>query len=85
MSVSTSVKFTWYGHATMGLETGGYKLVVDPFFDGNPAATMPAKQVQADFILLSHGHGDHVGDTVSIARRTGAHGDHQLRDRQLAG
>jgi L-ascorbate metabolism protein UlaG (beta-lactamase superfamily) len=67
-----NVKFTWYGHATMGLETGGYRLVIDPFFDGNPAATMPADQVQADFILLSHGHNDHVGDTISIARRTGA-------------
>jgi L-ascorbate metabolism protein UlaG (beta-lactamase superfamily) len=67
-----SVKFTWYGHATMGLETGGYKLVIDPFFDGNPAATLSAEQVQADFILLSHGHSDHIGDTVSIARRTGA-------------
>ena len=67
-----SVKFTWFGHATMGLETGGYKLVIDPFFDGNPAATMPSDQVQADFILLSHGHSDHLGDTISIARRTGA-------------
>ena len=67
-----SVKFTWYGHATMGLETGGYKLVIDPFFDGNPAATMPSDQVQADFILLSHGHSDHLGDTISIAKRTGA-------------
>ena len=65
-------KFTWYGHATMGLETGGYKLLIDPFFTGNPAASMPADQAEADFILLSHGHGDHVGDVVSIAKRTGA-------------
>ncbi len=65
-------KLTWYGHATLGLETGGYKLIIDPFFSGNPAAPISAEAVEADFILVSHGHGDHVGDTVSIAKRTGA-------------
>lgn len=65
-------QLTWHGHATLGLETGGYKLVIDPFFNGNPAAELPADQVEADFLLVSHGHGDHVGDAVSIAQRTGA-------------
>jgi L-ascorbate metabolism protein UlaG (beta-lactamase superfamily) len=65
-------KLTWYGHATMGLETGGYKLLIDPFFSGNPACSTTADRVDADFILVSHGHGDHVGDTVAIAKRTGA-------------
>jgi len=65
-------KFIWYGHATLGLETGGYHLLVDPFFSGNPAAPVSAERVRADFILVSHGHGDHIGDTVEIARRTGA-------------
>jgi L-ascorbate metabolism protein UlaG (beta-lactamase superfamily) len=65
-------KLTWYGHATLGLETGGHKLIIDPFFTGNPAAPIAAEAVEADFILVSHGHGDHVGDTVSIAKRTGA-------------
>lgn len=64
--------FTWYGHATLGLETGGYKLLIDPFFTDNPAASMPADRAEADFILISHGHGDHVGDAVNIAKRTGA-------------
>lgn len=63
---------TWYGHATLGLETGGYKLLIDPFFSGNPAAPVGADEVAADFILVSHGHGDHVGDAVAIAKRTGA-------------
>ncbi len=63
---------TWYGHATLGLETGGYNLLIDPFFSGNPAAPVSADAVAADFILVSHGHGDHVGDAVSIAKRTGA-------------
>ncbi len=67
-----STKFTWYGHATLGLETEGIKLLVDPFFSGNPAAGVGADQIQADFILVSHGHNDHIGDTISIAKRTGA-------------
>ena len=65
-------KFTWYGHAASGLETGGYKLVIDPFLDGNPAASLSPQAVEADFILISHGHGDHVGDAVAIAKRTKA-------------
>jgi L-ascorbate metabolism protein UlaG (beta-lactamase superfamily) len=63
---------TWYGHATLGLETGGSRILVDPFFTGNPAASTRADAVTADFILVSHGHGDHIGDTVAIAKRTGA-------------
>jgi L-ascorbate metabolism protein UlaG (beta-lactamase superfamily) len=67
-----TTKLTWHGHATLGLETGGYKLVIDPFFTGNPVADISPAAVQADFLLVSHGHGDHVGDAVAIARRTGA-------------
>jgi len=67
-----TTKLIWYGHATLGLETGGYKIVVDPFFSGNPAASVSADAVEADFILVSHGHGDHVGDGLDIAKRTGA-------------
>ena len=63
---------TWYGHAAWGLKTSGYTVLVDPFFSGNPAATLQASQAQADFILVTHGHGDHVGDSVQIAERTGA-------------
>lgn len=65
-------KITWYGHAVMGMETGGYKVLVDPFFSGNPVASTTADQVEADFIIVSHGHGDHVGDAIEIAKRTGA-------------
>jgi L-ascorbate metabolism protein UlaG (beta-lactamase superfamily) len=67
-----TTKLTWHGHATLGLETGGYQLVIDPFFSGNPAADIAADAVQADFLLVSHGHGDHVGDAVAVAKRTGA-------------
>lgn len=67
-----SVKITWYGHAALGLDTDGHTILVDPFLTGNPAASISPDQTQADFILISHGHDDHIGDTVSIARRTGA-------------
>ncbi len=63
-------KIIWYGHAALKLETCGYQILVDPFLSHNPAASITLDQ--ADFILLSHGHGDHLGDTETIARRTGA-------------
>jgi L-ascorbate metabolism protein UlaG (beta-lactamase superfamily) len=67
-----ALQLTWYGHAALGLETGGYNLLVDPYLSGNPAATTQASTVKASFILVTHGHGDHLGDTVAIAKRTGA-------------
>ena len=67
-----TTKLTWYGHAALALETDGHKVVVDPFLEGNPAASLSPEAVEADFILISHGHGDHVGDAVAIAKRTGA-------------
>ena len=67
-----SFTITWYGHAVLALETGGFHVLVDPYLNGNPAATITPNKVAADFILVTHGHGDHVGDTVEIARRTGA-------------
>lgn len=65
-------KLTWIGHATLGIETGGYQLLVDPYFAQNPATTLQADSVKADYILVTHGHGDHIGEIVDIARRTGA-------------
>ena len=67
-----STKLIWYGHATLGLETDGHKILIDPFFSGNPSASASADEVEADYILVSHGHGDHVGDTLDIVSRTGA-------------
>jgi L-ascorbate metabolism protein UlaG (beta-lactamase superfamily) len=67
-----TITLTWLGHAAMALEVGGKHLLVDPFLTGNPAASTTADKLPADFILISHGHSDHVGDGVAIARRTGA-------------
>lgn len=66
------IQLTWYGHAALLLEIDGQRVLIDPFLTDNPAASTSAEKVSADFILVSHGHGDHVGDTVSIAQRTGA-------------
>jgi L-ascorbate metabolism protein UlaG (beta-lactamase superfamily) len=63
---------TYFGHAALGLESGGYHLLIDPYFTNNPSATVSPDKVVADFILVTHGHDDHLGDTVAIAQRTGA-------------
>jgi L-ascorbate metabolism protein UlaG (beta-lactamase superfamily) len=66
-------KLTFHGHATFSIECDdGTNLVIDPFFVDNPACDHDGTDVQADFILLTHGHGDHVGDAIPLAERTGA-------------
>lgn len=67
-----SLKLTWYGHGSFRVDVDDYKLLVDPFYTDNPAASISADQAEADFILISHGHGDHTGDAVEVAKRTGA-------------
>ncbi|HUN23837.1 MAG TPA: metal-dependent hydrolase [Anaerolineales bacterium] len=67
-----SIQLTYFGHSAFQLQIEGVTLLVDPFFTGNPLASVTADQVHPDVILLSHGHGDHVGDAIGIAKRTGA-------------
>jgi len=66
------MKFTFFGHAAGYLETESDKFLFDPFLTGNPQAAVTADQVEPTYILLTHGHGDHVGDAVAISKRTGA-------------
>ena len=63
---------TYHGHATWVIETKGTTILIDPFFTGNSQASVTAGDVRANFIILTHAHGDHYGDTVEIAKRTGA-------------
>jgi L-ascorbate metabolism protein UlaG (beta-lactamase superfamily) len=65
-------RLTFLGHASLKLQTAGLTILIDPFFTGNPLATETAAEQQADFIVITHGHSDHVGDAVDIAKRTGA-------------
>lgn len=67
-----SAKITYYGHATLGIQTGKYRLIVDPYFKGNPVCQTRLEEIQADYLLVTHGHGDHLGDTVELSKRTGA-------------
>ncbi len=67
-----ATRVRWLGHACLLIESDGTHILIDPFLTGNPKAATTADQVPADFILVSHGHGDHVGDTIAIAKRTGA-------------
>ena len=63
---------TYYGHACFALTDGETKLLIDPFLTGNGLAPIKAEEAEADFILVTHGHGDHAGDAAAIAERTGA-------------
>lgn len=66
------VTITWLGHSGFHLSINGYNVLIDPFLSGNPLAAADPATIDADFILLSHGHGDHIGDAPAIAQRTGA-------------
>lgn len=67
-----TIKYTWLGHGTHQLEISGKQILVDPFLSSNPVATVSADKVAADYILVTHGHFDHVEDVVAVAKRTGA-------------
>jgi L-ascorbate metabolism protein UlaG (beta-lactamase superfamily) len=66
------VDIRFLGHAAFELTSDGTTVLIDPFLTGNPKAAVAAQDLNADAILLTHGHADHIGDTVAIAKRTGA-------------
>jgi len=67
------MNITYYGHSCFGVEINGKHLLFDPFISPNElAAKIDINSVKADYILISHGHEDHIADTVAIAKRTGA-------------
>jgi L-ascorbate metabolism protein UlaG (beta-lactamase superfamily) len=71
---SGRLSITWFGHSTFLITTpGGKRIVTDPWLEGNPLSPPGMKRIaEADLILVSHGHSDHTGDVVSVARATGA-------------
>ena len=66
------MEIRFLGHSAFELTDGATTVLIDPFLTGNPKAAATADEVSADAILLTHGHADHIGDTVAIAKRTGA-------------
>jgi L-ascorbate metabolism protein UlaG (beta-lactamase superfamily) len=67
------MKVSFYGHASFAVETGDKTILFDPFITPNPQAKhIDISSIKADYIFLSHGHGDHVADAVAIAKRTNA-------------
>ena len=67
-----ATELTWLGHGSWSIDSAGKRVLLDPFLDDSPTAPVKADEVQADYILVSHGHFDHVSDVAAIAKRTGA-------------
>ncbi len=67
------MKATYYGHSTFEIETGGKSLLFDPFISPNPLAqAIDVESLKPDYILVTHGHGDHVADLITIQKNSGA-------------
>ncbi len=66
------MKISYHGHSVVKLETKQHTILIDPFITGNGLCDLKADEVKVDFILLTHGHNDHVGDTMEIAKRNNA-------------
>ncbi len=66
-------KVTWLGHAAFQIEVAGKTVLVDPWLDGNPTSPIKASEIsKADIVYVTHDHGDHLGDAITICKRTGA-------------
>jgi L-ascorbate metabolism protein UlaG (beta-lactamase superfamily) len=66
------MKLTYHGHSAVKIETNGKTIFIDPFITGNPMTDLKPEDVHVDVILLTHGHNDHVGDTVALAKQNDA-------------
>ncbi|MCA8997821.1 MAG: metal-dependent hydrolase [Planctomycetaceae bacterium] len=69
---TATLEMTFLGHSAFQIRHRGQTLLIDPFLTGNPVAAVREEELNPDVILLTHGHADHVGDTVALAKRTGA-------------
>ena len=66
------LNYTYFGHSCFLLDDGKYKVLTDPFLTENPLAAAKPEDIECDYILVSHGHFDHLGQAEEIAKRTGA-------------
>lgn len=66
------MELTYLSHSCFLIKTASHRILIDPFLTGNPLAKTKAEDIACDFIILSHGHEDHTGDAIPIAKRTGA-------------
>lgn len=66
------IDLTYYGHSCFEIRTGPRRVIIDPFLTGNPKAATKAEDIKAGFVLVTHAHGDHLGDAVEIALANGA-------------
>ena len=64
-----ATRLRWLGHSCLWIESDGQRLIVDPFLTGNPKAAAKAEELSPQFILVSHGHGDHLGDAIALSQR----------------
>ncbi len=62
-------RLTYFSHAAWKIDTNGNSILIDPFLDDNPTSPVKAAEVKADFIIITHAHGDHIGDSIPIAKR----------------
>jgi L-ascorbate metabolism protein UlaG (beta-lactamase superfamily) len=71
--ISSSMEFTYYGHSCFSVAIKGKKILFDPFITFNELAkSVAVNSIEADYILVSHGHNDHIADCITLAKRTGA-------------
>src|SRR5699024_3850366 len=66
------MKISYHGQSAVYVQTDSHHILIDPFITGNGLSDLDPETVEADVIILTHGHGDHLGDTEAIAKRTGA-------------
>ena len=66
------MQISYHGHSIVKVETNGYTILMDPFITGNSLTDLKVEEQNPDIILLTHGHNDHVGDTIEIAKQSGA-------------
>ncbi|WHY65963.1 metal-dependent hydrolase [Neobacillus sp. SuZ13] len=66
------MKLSYHGHSVVQIQTNGKKILIDPFINGNQLTDLKVAETRPDVIILSHGHNDHVGDTVELAKKNNA-------------